>query len=219
MFEMHVKKAVLRIALLGALVGMAGAAQAAIYRGSWDPGYGAPFDNLGWKGTATFELPDSCLGTNGACNDPGIEVLSAQVQFYDVTDPAQTVLQTLVFDPSVAVYSMTVSGNQLTGVDTAFFAPIQGSTPVAQYNGNDYWFQLVFHESQAQLFYTSAPTITPACASGGFGGPTLGVCGYSQQIPDVTFAAVVPEPATYVLVLAGLAGLAGVRKLNQRRGE
>lgn len=219
MYQTRAKSAALRILLAATLIGAAGASQAAIYRGTWDPGYGAPFDDLGWKGTATFEVPDSCLSTNGACTASGIEVLSAEVQFYDVSDPNQTVLQTLVFDPSAQVYSATISGQQVTGVDTGFFAPVEGDTPVAQYNGNDYWFQLVFHGSQAQLFYTSSPSITPACATGGFGGPVIGVCGYSANIPDVTFTAAVPEPSTYMLTLAGLAGLAAARGVSKRKGR
>ncbi|MBS0447076.1 MAG: PEP-CTERM sorting domain-containing protein [Proteobacteria bacterium] len=205
-----------RAALVGALLAMAGHADAAIYRGVWDPGYGAPFDDLGWKGFATLQLPDSCLNTVGACTDPGMSVVDATVEFYNINDPSQTVLQTLEFDTNVTIYSMTVNGTELTGVDTGFFLPVQGTIPIAQYNGNDYYFQLVFHGAAAQLFYTNTPTITPACASGGFGGPVLGVCGYSANIPDVVYQPV-PEPASLALMLGGLAGVAGVTAVRRRR--
>ncbi len=206
MLQTRIKVAAASLALsMVGMLGLVSSAQAAVYRGSWDPIYGTPFDSLGWKGSATYFLPDDCVGINGTCTDPDMAVLSATVQFYDIADPGQTVLQTLEFNPSVTIYGMDVSETQMTGVDTGFFNPVKGTTPIAQYMGNDYYFSLIFHEGQAQLFYTSDATTSPICAAGGFGGPILGVCGYSSQIPDVVYTAVpVPEASTWMLMAAGL---------------
>ena len=50
-----------------AALGTAAPARAAAYVGAWDPTYGAPFTNLGWRGTVYFDLPASPgCGTNVA---------------------------------------------------------------------------------------------------------------------------------------------------------
>ena len=52
-------KSVLSAVLLGAAatLGGTGSAQAAIYTGNWDPAFGSFFPDLGWKATATFDVP------------------------------------------------------------------------------------------------------------------------------------------------------------------
>ncbi len=83
----------------------AGSAQAAVYTGVWDPAYGAPFTNLGWRGSAHYTVPNSCEPTGTADVDNATAcagaavVTSAEVEFYDVTAGGQPTLATLVFDP------------------------------------------------------------------------------------------------------------------------
>lgn len=68
-------------------------ANAAIYTGVWDPTFGADFPGLGWRGSATFFVPDGCLqsGTVTIDNTPdcggAARLLGAQVLFYDVGVP------------------------------------------------------------------------------------------------------------------------------------
>ena len=44
------------VTVLGAL-SCAGSAEAAVYQGSWDPGYGGIFPDLGWSASALFDVP------------------------------------------------------------------------------------------------------------------------------------------------------------------
>ena len=157
-----------------------GSAQAAIYTGNWDPAYGASSEGSGWKGTASFFIPDACLASSGwiantdACAGGGMQVLGANVSFYNTADPMATAVETLTFDPNVLVYKMHVGGNQLDGVSTDFLGPVQAFSSLAG-GGVDY-FDLKFLESvtsNVQLFHTvghtdpTAPTLAfpPAAAS------------------------------------------------------
>jgi len=89
----------------------AGAAQAAVYRGVWDPLYGAPFTNLGWRGTAEYYVPEGCISSgtevvnNASGCDGQAQVTSAQVEFYDTTDAGQETIATLIFDPNSLMIS------------------------------------------------------------------------------------------------------------------
>ncbi len=83
----------------------AGSAQAAVYTGVWDPAYGAPFTNLGWRGSAHYAVPNACepagtadINNLASCGGAAV-VTSAEVEFYDVTAGGQPTLATLVFDP------------------------------------------------------------------------------------------------------------------------
>jgi hypothetical protein len=96
---------------------LAGPAQAAVYTGVWDPTFGNPFTNLGWRGQAQYDVPGSCepSGSGDISNavDCGglASISSAMVELYDVTASGQPTLATLVFNPA----SMTV--NTLRYVD------------------------------------------------------------------------------------------------------
>ena len=210
-----------RAALLSAVVsiagvlGCAGSAQAAFYTGTWDPTFGGIFPDLGWKGTATFFIPDACLSESGtisnsdACSGGGMKLLSASVDFYNATlDPAGlNILETLTFDPLALpvgfIYSMDVTDGQLTGVSSAFSAPVQAFSSIAG-NGT-YFFDLTFLDSDsdpnslggAQLAYTKG-AVSPYCA---FNGSTS-KCGFSQTTAAVAYAPAVPEPESYALMPA-----------------
>lgn len=89
------------LALLGALAALSTppAAHAALYVGTWDPPYGAPFTNLGWRGSVSFDVPASppCAVDGAACV-AGSALLSAQVDFYDVGSNAT--LGSISWDPA-----------------------------------------------------------------------------------------------------------------------
>ena len=226
MIQTRARSALVSAAIfIGAMLGAYGQAHAAVYRGSWDPAFGAPFAGLGWKGSATFSIPDACLAASGwidntttGCAAGGMKVLGATVDFYNAsTDPSGlSVLETLTFsNPSWLVYSMEVTANTLTGVYSGFSEPVNASIPLA--GGGAYYFDLAFLDGingpgsvkGASLFYTKG-LLNPTCA---FLGSSK--CGYSANIAPVTYA-LVPEPATVALVLAGL-GAIGLVAPRRRR--
>lgn len=190
-------------------------AQAAIYIGSWDPVYGASFEGLGWKGTASFSIPDACLSGSGwiantdGCAGGDMKVLSANVSFYNTADASMTPVETLTFDPSVLVYKMHVTGSVLDGVSTDFLGPVQAFSTLA--GGGVNYFDLKFLEltsNNVQLYHTVGHT-DPICA---FTGVPAG-CGISATSPTMTLTPAIPEPETYALYLAGL----GAAWLARRR--
>lgn len=191
----------------------AGPAQAAVYKGIWDPTYGGPFPNLGWKGEAFFDVPVSCIsqaagwyGNTGVCS--GLQVLSGTLSFYDAsTDPqGLSPLETFTLNPSVTVYEVYTNSTALKGVSTGFFAPVVPSgAAMSIAGGGSYYFDLKFLKElspagtpSVQLFNTFG-LHDPACLSDG----PLCIGGASSNKAIVVFSPV-PEPEAYALMLAGL---------------
>ena len=174
-------------------------------------------------------LPAGCVGLTGSfanasagCGGGGMQVSNAEVSFYDaVTDPTGTVaLQTLNF-ASVPVVRMQIDSSvpgstQLLGVTTGFFAPVAGQVAVAQAGGQDYYFHLILNGGQAAMLYSRDQTLSVGCALPVFGLVDPQVCGFSDTAPTIQFA-LIPEPASAGLLLAGLGLLAGVARVAKRR--
>jgi hypothetical protein len=169
--------------------------------GKWDPSFGAGFPDLGWRGEATFFLPDACLAESGwvlnsnSCSDSGMKILSAEVEFYKVSDPTNAAFQeTLLFDvPSSAVDRMRIGSGQLTGVDGSFLYSRSSTLALA---GAPYTsFVLFFEGDLAWMSYTSD---TPNGVVTGFSDPNP-----ADGRPVVTFS-VIPEPGSVTLLLAAL---------------
>ncbi len=200
------------VAVAAALL-VAAPAQATVYRGSYDPSYGAPFPDLGWKATATFEVPTTCLSQPDgnyavAGNCAAFTLLSAEVDFYNSTidsnPQTSPVLESFMLNTSVFVNGVTIAGGKLAGVDTGFFSyfvPVGGSLLIAG-NGADS-FSLILFGSSAQLVYANPVTTSPICASIPIPHTS---CGFSAEAPVGVFAPI-PEPETYALMLAGLGAL------------
>lgn len=206
-------------ALIGAaaLLAAAGQAQAISYVGRWDPAFGPPFTQLGWRGEARFEIPDACVALSGTvtvtnsspCASGGLKMLDADVEFYNLADPG-TVLDTLSFAMPSVVASMTVSGNALAAVVGGFLLPAHSALNIA---GGDTDFWLNFIElggsNYAQLDFVQyiscgeEPADRCIVATGksqiGPGGPLM------------TFF-VVPEPGILALLLPALGLLAVARR-------
>jgi hypothetical protein len=200
-----------------ATLGSAGPAQAALYTGNWDPAYGTIFPSLGWNANALFDVPDTCAaigtGTNipisGAC--AGFSVVSAEVNFYDISDPS-TILESFDLNTNVIVTGINLAAGALTGVDTGFFDFFVPTLDIA--GGGDYSFSLIlFGGNKAQLIYAKPPETSPACITFPIDGA---MCGVSENVPTGVFAAAVPEPETYALMLAGL-GVIGFAARRRRR--
>lgn len=208
----HVKRGVTTVAAAAALT-CAMSAQAIVYRGSWDPAFGAAFPDLGWNGAAEFYVPDACLAMSGTvynsdpCSAGTMSVLSADVGFYKLSDPDNPAYQeTLKFTvATIAVNSMTITDGSLTGLDGTFLYSVASTLPLA---GGPYTdFRLFFDEDVAGMFYVSRPP----------GGPiTWGVSDYNPPdgTPLIIFTPV-PEPGTYALLLAGLAAVGFVARRRQ----
>src|SRR5512134_1643547 len=115
MFQMLAEKVKLggAVVAVAASFAFAAPAHAVIYTGDWDPAFGSAFPDLGWRGDATFFIPDACVGLSGwvfnfgQCS--GMKILEAEVEFYSLSDPTEATLETLVFDiPSNAVLTVNL---------------------------------------------------------------------------------------------------------------
>ena len=213
------------VASLVLATGLQTPASAILITGAWDPVYGEPFntapDVLGWRGNATFEIPDACVAaglvTSAAC--AGMKLDSAQVTFYDVLGGGATVetLDYTTSDLSGFAVSFDTAGNILS-LTSAFFAPRFPTSEFAEID--NYAFLLHFVGSGVQMYHSldvdlgALDLFVPPklCLTGipGF------VCGHSGTFSDgsappgpvaVTFTRV-PEPGSMALLLA--AGLAAI---------
>jgi len=134
-------------------------------------------------------------------------VLSAQVRFYDIANPS-LILGTYNLNPNVIVNGIDIAGGQLTGIDTGFFDFLVPTLSIA--GGGTYSFSLIlFNSDMAQLIYANPLTASPICAYVPFGNST---CGVSEFAATGVFAPAIPEPETYILMLAGLGALALARR-------
>ena len=98
MMNKSLTKGLQALLLAGAgLLGLAGQSQAAVFVGSFDPPFGGnvtPLNQMGFRGQASFYVPDACLSEgNGffnnfpdlySCTDiDKIKMISAYVELYD----------------------------------------------------------------------------------------------------------------------------------------
>jgi hypothetical protein len=207
------------ISVLGTFAGV-GSAQAAVYSGNWDPAYGGIFPNLGWKASATFDVPASCLASGdgshlatGPC--AGFSVLSAQLSFYNIGAPA-TILETFNLSTIVNVNGLDIAGGQLVGIDTGFFGAVTPSGGSASIAGSGaYAFSLILYNGTfAQLVYAKPTTTSPLCAALPVSNTD---CGYSANASVGTITPAIPEPETYALMLAGLGALGWAARRRSRQ--
>lgn len=198
----------LRAAMFGAALGICGAlpAQAAVFAGAWDPAFGSAFPDLGWGGEAKFFVPDACLAETGwvfnfeSCSSSGMKLLSAEVDFYKLSDPTNTAFQeTLSFDiPSDFVLAMKIDDGELAGVFGSFLYSRPSTLAIAGGGYTD--FVLFFQGDIARMGFVSYPPN---------GHKTVGLSDVNPPDgrPFITFRAV-PEPSSLPLFFAALGMLA-----------
>jgi len=199
--ESSARSATLTATLLTVLA-FAPSAQAIQYTGAWDPSFGSAFPDLGWRGEATFFIPDACLSQSGwvfnfdSCSSSGMQLVSAEVEFYKFSDPTNTAFQeTLSFDvPSPFVLAMKLDNGLLTGVLGTFNYFRPSTLPIA---GGPYTeFVLLFEDDIARMGFVSDPPEGNKTAGFSDRSPADGT-------PFITFR-VVPEPTSLPLLLLGI---------------
>lgn len=189
--------------------------QAVIWVGAWDPAFGAAFPQLGWRGEATFFVPDACVAESGwvfnfeSCSGGEMKVLSAEVEFYKLSDPTNPLFQeSLLFsDPTSLVLAMRMEDGVLTGLYATFDYFVPSTLTIA---GGPYTdFVLLFEDDLARMAFISDPPDGPK---------TKGISDRSTPdgSPFITFR-VVPEPGS--LGLFALAMLAIGFSLRRRTDD
>lgn len=194
-------------------------AHAATYHGVWDPPFGAPFTNLGWRGTSEYFVPDSCVpaGTGFVLNLPYFPgcggdavVTSAQVQFYDVTAGGQPTIATLVFDPSsFYIGLLQYTGGALSQLLTNYSNLVNPGEDLSAFGvSGSTEFSLIFTLDGPRLgwrdcgytSYSASHYTHPSC--------TFGVNSDAEGFrPEFTITRV-PEPGTLALAFLGLLAVA-----------
>jgi hypothetical protein len=205
--------------LLAAAV-LAGPASAAVYTGVWDPKLDDAFDNLGWRGSADFFVPDACVpsGTVDLANNPGCgglaAVTSATVIFYALDDVLMTPQRTLVIDASTLVVdTLRFVDGQLAQLSTSLSDALRVDMELASFG--------VPAQTQFALQFTLAdgPRLAftdPVCQR-----QTAKACETlfndgTKYPPQFRIGDAVPVSAPATLPLVALAGL-GLLAASRRR--
>jgi hypothetical protein len=209
-----------------------GAADAALVTGRFDPDFGGNLPGIGFSGSATFNVDQTCLdldtGTIGAfvystynCDGgsggSGMTFLGAHVDFYNTGDHSVAGTADFGADP-LAVLGMYVLNHQVIGVQTAQI-PLIG--PASSNLPGEPAFLLLFGMLNPVITYDEAHP--PGIDNDGdlddmdpsvFLQTTLFVSAPNGNLasnPAIT-TYLVPEPGTAALVLGALMAAAALRR-------
>ena len=147
-------------------------ADAAVYRGRFDPVYGDPFTSpaLAWGGTLKVTVDDACVQPGSlfllSCFG-GFQINEATVELYRVGDPVDghgaplVPRQTMDFGAAAGPgisglnWALNFDGNaDLVGANSTAFTSIKGAIDETKYNDIDQaWFSLQFLGDYAQLYW------------------------------------------------------------------
>jgi MYXO-CTERM domain-containing protein len=165
---MSTKHALALTAIAAALALPVGSAQAAII-GSFDPGFpfvatGASTNNLGYRGTITFDLSAGCAGASGyiASGTGGctITTLGATIDYYNVATYPSPIHPT----SSQILLATTLSQSQI-GADFiygAYFDPVSGNvTAFDSFTSPNIYVSITDNTPGAPIHYNDGPTVVP----------------------------------------------------------
>ena len=222
MLQTQARKIILGAAVvIAAVLGSAGTAQAKTYPGSFTPPFGAPFSDLEWSGTGDFFIPNACeagpSGWHANFGSPcgGQTITNGTLRFHSISDGASTAFDEVFTFNLPTVNAMYTAGGELRGVDSEFIGQFV-STKFNTVGSDPVWFWLKFeHEiatgpnrSVVQLYFNgqgegSSCLISKDCA----------VFGESHT---KAILVLVPEPATYALMLGGLLAVGAIARRQKR---
>jgi hypothetical protein len=215
----------LRAGLLAGAALCAGAAQAVSvsYNAVWDPAFGAPYTNLGWRGAVTLAVDETCIdsGEGISCMFESAAITSAQVTFYDTTagsgDTAPTIA-TLNFNPSsMVIEALNYVGGTLTGLITDFSNFIDPAADLSDFNvGSHDQFALFFEATGPRLAAQQCYSYTYAAYDGGSYCSEDLLFNDNVSFPPQNFTITrVPAPASLWLASLGLLALVTVRRVRR----
>ena len=213
-------------------------AGAAIFIGTFDPSFGGNLADLGFRGQATFDIPDACLGqtgflvsNSGPCSNGGMFMTAATVELYRFSNLLAPTLDTATFaPPPVSLIDALFGIDPVTGQPTLLGVntPVVGPRLVNVFDGGTIYAGNLWLEFQqpAPLIILNTDSVSafasvPASAAAGAylfacdpflnQNTSSSTCTQIQSdVATVRFTRV-PEPATAGLVLLAFAGIAVVR--------
>ena len=194
-------------------------AHATFVQGDWDPPFGPPFPDLGWRGTTTIFVPTACLVLTGTVvNDgalcPLMSVVNAKVEFYDLADTGLTTVEALNFDTLVAVERIVVNAGLVEGfaLDSLGWVLSTSALGVTVPGGDQASFGL-------EIDILTDGTFAVLMWREDIGNPTGGRNGPPARLVITQFAdpTGVSAPGSDTLALVGLVGLLATSARRRRR--